>query len=143
MLTAFLFLSLSTKYIVVDLSSYSWIAYKDNKEVKRGEASGGRKWCPDIKRRCKTPTGLFPVISKKNRAYRSPLYPVGCDNKTNNKCAPMPWAVKFRHSGEAIHGHRSKITAHTSHGCIHVSYEDAKWINEFLDVGDIIDIRDY
>jgi lipoprotein-anchoring transpeptidase ErfK/SrfK len=133
----------STHFVVIDLPNYKWIAYDGDKEIMSGVASGGRKWCPDIHRRCKSPVGLFQVVSKKGRFYRSPLYPVGCDNSTENKCAPMPWAVKFKHSGEAIHGHRGRLTQHISHGCIHVSYKDAKLINEFLSVGDFVEVKNY
>lgn len=133
----------TTHSVVIDLKNYKWTAIENNKEVMSGSASGGRRWCKDIKRRCKSPIGLFKVLSKKNRFYRSPLYPVGCDNSTSNKCAPMPWAVKFKYSGEAIHGYRGRIAVHTSHGCIHVSYKDAKWINGFLNIGDVVEIKGY
>ena len=137
----------SKKKIIFDLANFKWISYYNNISVNSGIASGGKKYCPDIKRRCKTPIGIFKVISKKGKWYKSPLYPIGCSNIKGSKklCASMSYAIKFKHSGESIHGGvKGKLTAHTSHGCIHVNNEDAYWLNQvFVDIDTMIQILKY
>jgi hypothetical protein len=54
------------KLIKVDLTNFHWEAFINNQLVREGKASGGRKFCPDIGRPCKTPSGTFKVISKKD-----------------------------------------------------------------------------
>lgn len=124
------------KLIIVDLRNFKWMAYEDDTLVKDGIAAGGRRWCPDTKRPCKTPHGEFLVLKKYGKYYRSPLYPLNCGGESKIKCAPMPYSVKFKHSGESIHGSSDhwENPKHISHGCVHVSKENAKWINEFTEV---------
>lgn len=116
--------------IIIDLAHFKWIAYDYNgKEINFGQASGGRKWCPDIKKGCKTPYGIFYIINKRGKNYRSPIYPL--DKKIKS---PMPYACRFKWSGESIHGSPGdnwKNPIHRSHGCVHVKNEDARWINLF------------
>jgi lipoprotein-anchoring transpeptidase ErfK/SrfK len=128
------------KLIKVDLTNFHWEAFINNQLVREGKASGGRKFCPDIDRPCKTPSGTFKVISKKGRWYRSSLYPVGCKGID---CAPMPFAIKLLHSGMSIHGAKEKIEQHISHSCIHLSIEDSKWINQFVSIGTPVIILPY
>ncbi len=125
--------------IIVDLKNFQWFAYdEDGVEIRSGLASGGRKYCPDIKRGCKTPSGIFHVISKRGKYYRSPLYPLGCgfgaapDGTPRKKCAPMPYYTKFSHQGPGFHGSNDDWARpkHISHSCVHLRTEDAKWINE-------------
>jgi lipoprotein-anchoring transpeptidase ErfK/SrfK len=132
-----LFLATFVPAIVIDLKNFRWVAFDGNdpanaEVVRTGAASGGRRWCPDIKRKCKTPLGMWKVLSKRGPHYRSPLYPIGCGVGKAVKCAPMPHYVKFRHSGEGIHGSNAdwKNPKHESHGCVRVRTEDAQWINE-------------
>jgi len=125
--------------IVVDLKNFQYTALDANGHVLRvGLTSGGRKYCPDIKRGCKTPSGIFKVISKRGKHYRSPLYPVACGYLPGLKrCAPMPWYTKFNHQGPGFHGSNDnwEKPKHISHGCLHVKTEDGKWIHDNSEIG--------
>jgi lipoprotein-anchoring transpeptidase ErfK/SrfK len=115
--------------ILVNLSKFEWTAYDyDGKIVNSGQASGGRRWCEDIKKGCKTPYGFFYVINKRGPHYRSPLYPLNKKIK-----APMFWAVRFSWFGPSFHQSNDNwnIKKHQSHGCIHLKKNDAWWINLF------------
>lgn len=135
------------RYVEVDLKNFKWSAYEGDRLIKSGVATGGRKFCPDIKRKCKTPQGEFRVLVKKNKFYRSPSYPLGCNNNSKiikERCAEMPYAIKFRYQGEALHGHYKENwekPSHISHGCIHV--DEPKWLNEFVEIGDKIIVLPY
>lgn len=122
--------------VVVDLHNFKWTALDYQGEVIRtGPASGGRRYCPDIERKCKTPAGLFFPLTKRGRYYRSPLYPLGCGKPGEKPCAPMPFYVKLIHSGEGFHGSPGdnwSAPIHRSHGCCHLTTEDAEWINKFV-----------
>lgn len=126
------------KTIIVDLKNFSIKAYDaSGEEVLSEKASGGRKYCPDIEKSCKTPSGTFYLLSKKGPWYRSPTYPLGCNNKSkDNKCAKMAWAMKFSNTGEAFHASNDnwEKPKHISHGCVHLKQETAKWLNQqFID----------
>lgn len=145
---AFSFLTLTQKAIIFDPVEFKWQAYENNTLVKEGPASGGKNFCPDIGRKCKTPSGIFNVLSKRGKYYRSPLYPINCNNNSlisKEKCAPMPWAVKFLHSGESLHSSNDDWNniKNRSHGCIHLKNEDAEWINKWIRVGDKVVVLPY
>ncbi len=147
MLFAYLF---TANIILIDLKNFSWSAQLTDQSglvvtVAQGKASGGRRFCPDIERSCKTPSGIFSVIVRRGKHYRSPLYPLGCRGNQVPRCAPMPFYVKFRHSGEGIHGSNDdwRRPKHQSHGCVHVSRADAEWIHDFVDRGTKIVILPY
>ncbi|MDP3987261.1 MAG: L,D-transpeptidase [Nanoarchaeota archaeon] len=139
----------SKKHILVDLKNFKFFAYDEEGElIREGLASGGRRFCPDIKRKCKTPSGSFRVLAKKGKFYKSPLYPLNCGNPKEGKvpCAPMPYSIKFLASGESIHGSPNdnwNNPKQISHGCIHATNEDAKWINEWVNIGDKVKILKY
>lgn len=144
----FSFPCIAEKYVEVDLKNFKFKAYENGKVVREGLASGGRRWCPDIKRGCKTPQGQFVVLSKKGRFYRSPVYPLGCNNKSKNikeKCAAMAFAVKFHYSGAAFHSSNDNWNKlhHQSHSCIHLQMHNAKWLNEWINIGDKVIILKY
>lgn len=86
-----------------------------------GPVSGGRGWCPDVRRRCGTPRGTFFIISKGGAGCVSTKYPIGRGG------APMPYCMFF-YGNYAMHG--SFLPGyHASHGCIRMFKEDAKWLN--------------
>jgi lipoprotein-anchoring transpeptidase ErfK/SrfK len=145
MLSLFFWLSLAPeKTVVVDLKNFQYFAMQNYQIIHIGKASGGRRWCPDIHRSCKTPFGTFKLITKKGRWYRSTIYPVGCRGK---KCAPMPWAVRFKYTGASIHGANDNWSSlklkHRSHGCVHVEIKDAKWLHDFVDSKTVIVVLPY
>lgn len=115
-----------------------WGAYdEEGKLVKVGRGSGGRDYCPDIGRGCKSPSGIFRVYSKAGPDYRSNIFPVGEGG------APMPYAMFFR-GGYAIHGSQDVPNFNASHGCIRVQPVDAQWLNlGFLQHGSIVVVYPY
>jgi len=106
----------------INLGLHAFAAYDVNGNlIHWGPMSGGKGWCPDIGRRCRTPTGQFHVFSKGGSGCISRKFPVGIGG------APMPFCMFF-YGGFAIHG--SVLPGyHASHGCIRLFYQDAKWLN--------------
>jgi len=68
-----------------------------------------------------TPRGIFEVSWKAGPDFVSNIY---------NE--PMPWAVFFAPGGIAFHG--GSLTT-PSHGCVHLTVENARYYNDHLPVG--------
>lgn len=115
-----------------------WVAINNNGSVvKSGKASGGRKYCPDIKRSCRTPTGTYHVISEGGPGCRSSRYPVGRGG------AKMPYCMFFS-KYYAIHGSYELPNYNASHGCIRVRPTDAKWLQQnFVEIGTKVIVKPY
>lgn len=80
LLFAFLFYSSSAlaNTFVFNPNTLTWKAIDSNgKVVRTGRGSGGRRYCPDIHRGCKTPIGVFTIWSKGGAGCKSSRYPVG------------------------------------------------------------------
>lgn len=118
------------KTIKINLSQLTWAAYTpDGALVKSGPVSGGRDYCPDIKRGCRTPTGTYTVYRKQGPECKSSKFPVGKGG------AKMPYCMHFN-KGYAMHGSNSVPGYNASHGCVRMLVEDARWLNqEFVNVG--------
>src|SRR5690606_6847005 len=68
----------ASNLIKVDLGNLTWRAFDHNGVlVKQGRVSGGKNYCPDVKRQCRTVTGTFTVYSKRGAGCKSSKYPVG------------------------------------------------------------------
>jgi lipoprotein-anchoring transpeptidase ErfK/SrfK len=107
------------------------------KVVRTGRASGGRSYCPDIKRSCRTPSGSYRVISEGGPGCRSSRYPVGKGG------APMPYCMFFS-KYYAIHGSPDVPGYNASHGCVRVPTSDARWLNQnFVSVGTRVIVKPY
>lgn len=119
-------------------SELKWVAINNNGAVvKSGKASGGRKYCPDIKRACRTPTGTYHVISEGGPNCRSSRYPVGRGG------AKMPYCMFFSRY-YAIHGSYELPDYNASHGCIRVRPTDAKWLQQnFVEIGTKVIVKPY
>ena len=114
-----------------------WEAIKNGKVVKSGRASGGKGYCPDIKRSCRTPTGTFHVISKGGPECRSSRYPVGRGG------AKMPYCMFFSQY-YAIHGSYELPNYNARHGCIRIRPSDAQWLqHNFVDIGTTVVVKPY
>jgi len=115
-----------------------WVAVNSNgKVVRSGRASGGRGYCPDIHRSCRTPTGTYHVISKGGAGCRSSRYPVGQGG------APMPYCMFFT-KNYALHGSYDVPNYNASHGCIRIHPSDARWLQQnFVSVGTTIVVMPY
>lgn len=119
----------SGNLIKVDLRKLAWAAYDSQGYLVRwGPASGGKKYCPDIRRSCRTVTGTYTIYRKQGPGCRSSRFPVGRGG------APMPYCMHF-HGGYAMHG--GNVPGYNaSHGCVRLHYEDAQWLNQnFVQVG--------
>lgn len=105
--------------------------------VKSGRASGGRSYCPDVGRSCKTPAGTFYIQSKGGAGCRSSRYPVGKGG------AKMPYCMFFSRY-YAVHGSYDVPPRNASHGCIRVTPSDALWLHRnFMDIGTKVIVKPY
>lgn len=131
-------LNYANNEVVFNPRSLQWKAINDNgKVVRTGRASGGRGYCPDIKRSCRTPTGTYNVIAKSGPSCRSSRYPVGKGG------APMPYCMFFS-KYYAIHGSPDVPNRNASHGCIRVVPSDARWLNQnFVHIGTKVVVKPY
>lgn len=115
-----------------------WTALDSNERVVRsGRGSGGKGYCPDIRRSCRTPSGTYYIISKGGADCRSSRYPVGRGG------APMPYCMFFS-KYYAVHGSPDVPNYNASHGCVRVHPSDARWLNHhFMHVGTKVIIKPY
>lgn len=125
--------------VVFDPKHYTWTAYNANGDrVRSGRASGGKNYCPDIHRGCKTIVGTFSVISKGGPGCKSSKFP------RPRGGAPMPYCMHFHPKGYAIHGSDDVPNANASHGCIRVIPTDAKWLSHhFVGIGTKVVVLPY
>ncbi len=116
--------------VKINLTHGTWGAYdSEGTLVNSGKISGGKSYCPDIGKACKTATGTFTVYDKRGAKCKSKIFPVGKGG------APMPYCMFF-HQGYAMHGSNSVPNYNASHGCIRMSPTDAKWLSDnFVKVG--------
>lgn len=123
---------------IFDPNQLRWYAYDRSGElVGSGKASGGKSYCPDIKRQCKTPVGTFRVYSMGGPGCVSSKYPIGKGG------APMPYCMFF-HGGFAIHGSNDVPHRNASHGCIRVEPSAARWLQQnVIDHGTTVIVRPY
>jgi lipoprotein-anchoring transpeptidase ErfK/SrfK len=119
-------------------NTLTWKAINaQGKVVRTGKGSGGRRYCPDIHRGCKTPTGVYRVWSKGGAGCVSSRYPVGRGG------APMPYCMYFS-KNYAIHGSYEVPHYNASHGCVRLIPSDAKWLsNNFIQIGTKVIINAY
>lgn len=130
--------SQGNKTFVFDPRRLKWGAYNANGQlIRSGRASGGKGYCSDVKRRCRTPIGHFRVYSKGPSHCRSSKYPLGRGG------APMPHCMFF-HRGYAIHGSPNVPGYNASHGCIRVLPSAARWLHQnFISHGTRVIVRPY
>ncbi len=123
---------------IFDPNIHRWMAYNSSGElVGSGKASGGRGYCPDINRRCKTPIGTFRVYAMGGPGCVSTKYPVGRGG------APMPYCMFF-HGGFAVHGSNDVPNHNASHGCIRVEPTAARWLQEnVMGIGTTVIVKPY
>lgn len=126
------------KVFIFDPKVRAWAAYDANGyRVKTGRASGGKHYCADVGRGCKTVVGSFRVHNKRGPECKSNKFPLGKGG------APMPNCMFF-HKGYAIHGSYHVPDYNASHGCIRVLPSAASWLNNnFMDVGTNVVVKGY
>lgn len=126
------------KAFVFDPRRNTWHAYdRYGNLVASGKASGGRHYCRDLRRACRTPIGTFTIHRKGSAACRSSKYPIGRGG------APMPYCMFF-HRGYAIHGSPDVPNFNASHGCIRVKPAAARWLSRnFISYGTKVIVKPY
>ena len=136
LLTAPLLVEANT--FVFSPKTLKWKAINNNgKVVRSGRGSGGRHYCKDIRRSCRTPSGTYRIISKRGANCRSSRYPVGRGG------APMPYCMFFS-KYYAIHGSPNVPNYNASHGCVRVKPNDARWLHKnFMHIGTKVIIKSY
>lgn len=117
--------------LLIKQSKLAWGAYNNKGQlIKWGPIAGGRSYCPDVGRSCRTVNGNFSVFKKKGAECVSNTYPLGKGG------APMPYCMFFAGGGYAIHGWDTLPGYNDSHGCVHTLHQDAKWLyQEFIKMG--------
>ncbi|MGQ3892274.1 L,D-transpeptidase [Legionella sp. CNM-4043-24] len=127
------------KVFVFDPKATAWAAYDaQGNRVKTGSASGGKDFCEDVGRPCRTVTGTFRVYSKKGPDCTSSIYPIETGGG-----AKMPYCMHFS-GGYSIHAAYEVPNYNASHGCVRVLPSAAKWLNEdFMDVGTTVIVKPY
>ncbi|HAU0124742.1 TPA: L,D-transpeptidase [Legionella pneumophila] len=127
------------KVFIFDPKATAWAAYDaQGNRVKTGSASGGKDFCEDVGRPCRTVTGTFRVYSKKGEECTSSIYPIETGGG-----AKMPYCMHF-HGGYSIHAAYEVPNYNASHGCIRVLPSAAKWLNQnFIDVGTSVIVKPY
>jgi lipoprotein-anchoring transpeptidase ErfK/SrfK len=129
----------ANRVFVFDPNQHSWFAYENGELVGDGPASGGKNYCPDLGRSCRTPAGTYRVQAKRGANCVSSIFPL---NKSQPR-ARMPYCSFFR-GGYAIHGSNAVPGYNASHGCIRVHPEDARWLQQnFLSIGTTVIVKPY
>lgn len=127
------------KVFVFDPKATAWAAYDaEGNRIKTGSASGGKDFCEDTGRGCRTVTGSYKVYSKKGPDCTSSIYPI-----QTNGGAKMPYCMHF-YGGYSIHAAYDVPNYNASHGCVRVLPSAAKWLSEnFIDVGTTVVVKPY
>lgn len=117
--------------LVIDQRELAWGAYDSSGRLLRwGPMSGGKRYCPDVGRACRTLPGRFRVYRMEGADCVSKKFPIGKGG------AKMPYCM-FYHGGYAIHGSYEVPGYHASHGCVRIFVEDAAWLyHDFIEVGE-------
>lgn len=128
------------RVFVFDPNYTSWAIYDEaGDRVNVGRASGGKLYCGDVGRGCKTIVGKFAVISKGGQGCVSSRFPL-----ETHGGAPMPYCMHFSPKGYAIHGSNDVPDYNASHGCVRVTPTAAKWLNQnFVTIGTTVIVLPY
>ncbi len=106
------------KWIDIDLSTQTLVAYEGQTEVFRATVSTGTAWTPTV-------TGRFRIFRKLLSQTM-----VGPDYEQPD----VPYVMYF-HGGYSIHGAywHNDFGRPRSHGCVNLRVEDARWLFEWTD----------
>ena len=127
------------RQFVFDPKASAWAAYDENgRRVLTGSASGGKNFCEDVGKPCRTVTGTFRVYNKRGVNCKSGEYPVETFGG-----AKMPYCMYF-YRGFTIHAAYEVPSYNSSHGCVRVLPSAAKWLNEqFITIGTKVIVLSY
>lgn len=128
------------KLMVYDPKLLAWAAYENDALVNWGPGAGGKSYCSDVGRSCRTKTGVTRIYNKRGRWARSSKYPIDCEGRS---CAAVPYYMGFFRA-YGFHASWNVPGRHASHGCIRLFFDDAKWLHEeFAEIGTKAIIRRY
>lgn len=125
--------------LVFDPKKLVWALYnREGHRVGMGKASGGKDYCADLHRSCRTVEGEFTVFRTEDKDCTSQTFPLD-----EGGGAPMPHCMFF-HQGYAIHGYKNVGDANLSHGCIRVTEKAAEWMNKnYMHPGSLVIVESY
>ncbi len=125
------------KLLLVDLRVFAFAAYNAEGHLEYwGPASGGDQWCSDSPLHCQTAAGVFKIVRMKGEDCVSNEYPIETKGGSH-----MPFCMYY-YKGYALHADTMTGFTHRSHGCIHLFYGDAKWLQEhFVELGTAVIVR--
>jgi len=114
--------------VIVELGKLAWGAYdEEGNLVHWGPASGGRGWCKDVAKPCRTHTGNYTFYRKQGYSCISSKFPLPTGG------AAMPFCMHY-FKAFALHGSFEVPGYNASHGCIRMFIGDARWLNyQFID----------
>lgn len=125
------------KVFIFDPRQHAWALYdRQGSLMRTGAASGGKNYCKNLGRPCRTVVGRFTVYREKGTECKSSKFPLGKGG------APMPNCMFF-YKGYAIHGSYDVPHGHASHGCIRVKADAAEWLNSHINPGATVIVRPY
>lgn len=125
---------------IFDPNYSAWALYdKNGQRLNTGRASGGKAYCPDVGRPCRTVSGNFRIYSKGDFDCESSKYPL-----ETNGGAPMPYCMHFN-KGYAVHGSYDVPDYNASHGCIRITPAAAQWLNtnNYISIGSSVIVLPY
>jgi len=131
--------SQANRKFVFDPKRLMWYAVENGRVIHSGKASGGKGYCRDVRRSCRTPVGNFRVYRMGSANCVSSKFPL---NRRLPR-ARMPYCMFFR-GGYAIHGSYDVPNHNASHGCIRVKPKAAAWLHRnFIRKGTAVEVRSY
>ncbi len=126
------------KLLLVDLRVFAFAAYDTQGQLLYwGPATGGDQWCSDSPLHCRTATGTYNIYRMQGPDCVSREYPLASKGGSH-----MPYCMYY-HQGYALHAYNMVGFTHRSHGCIHLFYGDAKWLQEhFVEIRTAVIVQD-
>jgi lipoprotein-anchoring transpeptidase ErfK/SrfK len=123
------------KRIIVDRSSQMLYAYEGDTLFMKQPVSTGLELTP-------TPRGTFHVYAKTPSRYMQGPLPGISDQYYD--LPGVPWDLYFTKQGGAIHGAywHDNFGRAWSHGCVNLSYDAAKELYAWADLGTTVVVRD-
>jgi lipoprotein-anchoring transpeptidase ErfK/SrfK len=118
----------------VYVAQHKTVVTRDGKEIRTMPSDAGSPDWP-------TWTGTMAVVNKERTVRMdSCSVKIACDKGNPNFYdLSLPWDVRLTWSGTFLHyspADPSPGHANGSHGCVHLSYADAKWFYELSKAGD-------
>lgn len=92
-----------------------------------------------------TPPGIYTVMDKANPVIMdSSTFGLPVNSRLGYK-ESIPWATRISHDGIYLHQLNATIWAQgntdTSHGCLNLNSDNAKWFYDFAMPGDVVEVR--